>query len=119
MLSIWWYSGVSESYPVFAHWPRCLHRAPIGPTPVARWVRERFPAGERLPVRIAKAFYDLHTPATLYNTWSSSELVVQTTIHEVPYPDPNCVDIPIGFGSQWTIVVITLWTRISNPSLPA
>lgn len=59
--------------------------------------RVAFFAGERLPVRIAKAFYDLHTPATLYNTWSPSELVVQTTIHEVPYPDPNCVDIPIGF----------------------
>lgn len=59
--------------------------------------RVAFFAGERLPVRIAKAFYDLHTPAILCNTWSPSELVVQTTIHEVTYPDANCVDIPIGF----------------------
>lgn len=59
--------------------------------------RVAFFAGERLPVRVARAFYDLHTPATVYNTWSPSELVVQTTIHEVTYPDANCVDIPIGF----------------------
>lgn len=59
--------------------------------------RVAFFAGERLPVRVARAFYDLHTPATLYNTWSPSEIVVQTTIHEVAYPDVNCVDIPIGF----------------------
>ena len=54
-------------------------------------------AGERLPVRVAKAFYDLETPATLYNTWSPSELVVQTTIHKTEYPDESCTSIPIGF----------------------
>ena len=58
--------------------------------------RIAFSAGERLPVRVAKAFYDLKTPAILYNTWSPSELVVQTTVHEVAYPDPDCVSIPIG-----------------------
>lgn len=53
-------------------------------------------AGERLPVRVAKAFYDLGTSATVYNTWSPSELVVQTTIHQVEYPEPGDVNIPIG-----------------------
>ncbi|KAI9676095.1 MAG: putative Hybrid PKS-NRPS biosynthetic cluster [Caeruleum heppii] len=53
-------------------------------------------AGERLPVRLAKAFYDLGTPATLYNTWSPSELVVQTTIHTTAYPAEDNVNIPIG-----------------------
>ncbi len=59
--------------------------------------RVAFFAGERLPVRVAKAFYDLQTPAKLYNTWSPSELVVQTTIHKTSYPDDNCFSIPIGF----------------------
>lgn len=54
-------------------------------------------AGERLPVRVAKAFYDLQTPATAYNTWSPSELVVQTTIHKVEYPAEDVVSIPIGY----------------------
>lgn len=54
-------------------------------------------AGERLPVRIAKAFYDLHTPAVAYNTWSPSELVVQTTIQRVTYPDVDQTSIPIGY----------------------
>ncbi|KAL8725318.1 MAG: hypothetical protein Q9166_007424 [cf. Caloplaca sp. 2 TL-2023] len=59
--------------------------------------RIAFFAGERLPVRVAKAFYDLETPATLYNTWSPSELVVQTTIHETAYPDGYTISIPIGY----------------------
>ncbi|KAL8810346.1 MAG: hypothetical protein Q9200_002647 [Gallowayella weberi] len=59
--------------------------------------RVAFFAGERLPVRVAKAFYDLETPATLYNTWSPSEVVVQTTIHETAYPDPDTISIPIGY----------------------
>lgn len=59
--------------------------------------RVAFFAGERLPVRVAKAFYDLQTQATLYNTWSPSELVVQTTIHETAYPDAESVSIPIGY----------------------
>lgn len=54
-------------------------------------------AGEKLPVRVAKAFYDLGTPARLYNTWSPSELVVQTTIQYVEYPEDDTVNIPIGF----------------------
>lgn len=54
-------------------------------------------AGERLPVRLVKAFYDLGTPAVLYNTWSPSELVVQTTIHGVEYPNDDTSSIPIGF----------------------
>lgn len=59
--------------------------------------RVAFFAGERLPVRVAKAFYDLGTPATLYNTWSPSELVVQTAIQKVEYPADDETDIPIGF----------------------
>lgn len=59
--------------------------------------RVAFFAGERLPVRVAKAFYDLNTPATLYNTWSPSELVVQTAIQKVEYPQDDATDIPIGF----------------------
>ncbi|KAL8999812.1 MAG: hypothetical protein Q9188_005811 [Gyalolechia gomerana] len=59
--------------------------------------RIAFSAGERLPVRVAKAFYDLKLPATLYNTWSPSELVVQTTIHKTACPDPATISIPIGY----------------------
>ncbi|GAB1212188.1 hypothetical protein ATERTT37_001318 [Aspergillus terreus] len=54
-------------------------------------------AGERLPFRMVKAFYDLKTPAKLYNTWSPSELVVQTTIQSVDYPVDDALNIPIGF----------------------
>ena len=60
-------------------------------------LRIAFFAGERLPARVARAFYELGTPATLYNTWSPSELVVQTTIHETRYPETETVDIPIGY----------------------
>ena len=60
--------------------------------------RVAFFAGETLPPRVAKAFYALETPATIYNTWSPSELVVQTTIEKV---DPSSLDdderIPIGY----------------------
>ena len=58
--------------------------------------RVAFFAGETLPVRLAKAFYDLKTPATVYNTWSPSELVVQTAIHKVEYPTDDATNIPIG-----------------------
>lgn len=54
-------------------------------------------AGERLPVRVAKAFYDLGTPAAALNTWSPSELVVQTTIQRVKYPKEDETSIPIGY----------------------
>ena len=59
--------------------------------------RVAFFAGERLPVRVAKAFYDLETPAVLYNTWSPSELVVQTTIHQTAYPEADSCSVPIGY----------------------
>lgn len=59
--------------------------------------RVAFFAGETLPVRLAKAFYDLKTPANAYNTWSPSELVVQTAIHKVEYPTDDTTNIPIGF----------------------
>ena len=59
--------------------------------------RVAFFAGETLPVRLAKAFYNLATPATAYNTWSPSELVVQTTIHKVEPPKDDTATIPIGF----------------------
>lgn len=58
--------------------------------------RVAFFAGEKLPVRLAKAFHDLKTPATMYNTWSPSELVVQTTIGKVDYPQSSTTNIPIG-----------------------
>ena len=58
--------------------------------------RVAFFAGETLPVRLAKAFHDLKTPASMYNTWSPSELVVQTTIGEVIYPGPETTSISIG-----------------------
>ncbi|OAA43302.1 polyketide synthase [Metarhizium rileyi] len=54
-------------------------------------------AGERLPVRVAKAFYDLGTPAIPYNTWSPSELVVQTSISKIDYPEEGAIDLPIGY----------------------
>lgn len=59
--------------------------------------RVAFFAGETLPVRLAKAFYDLKTPATVFNTWSPSELVVQTAIHRVEAPNDDTTNIPIGF----------------------
>ena len=59
--------------------------------------RIAFFAGEYLPVRVVKAFYDLKTRAALYNTWSPSELVVQTTIHKTAYPDADTINIPIGY----------------------
>ena len=58
--------------------------------------RVAFFAGEKLPVRLAKAFHDLGTSARMYNTWSPSELVVQTTIGEVKKPDTAATNIPIG-----------------------
>jgi amino acid adenylation domain-containing protein/thioester reductase-like protein len=54
-------------------------------------------AGERLPVRVAQAFYKLGTPAVIYNTWSPSELVVQTTIQRVDVPSDETTSLPIGF----------------------
>jgi aryl carrier-like protein len=59
--------------------------------------RTAFFAGERLPVRMVKAFYDLGTSATIYNTWSPCELVVQTSIHKVEYPHTDNLNIPIGY----------------------
>ncbi|KAF7155443.1 hypothetical protein CNMCM5623_007514 [Aspergillus felis] len=53
-------------------------------------------AGERLPVRLVKTFYDLTIPGVVYNTWSPSELVVQTTIHKVDKPLKGLTNIPIG-----------------------
>lgn len=58
--------------------------------------RVAFFAGERLPVRVARAFYDLATAATVYNTWSPSELVVQTTIAQINNPEESVVNLPIG-----------------------
>lgn len=59
--------------------------------------RVAFFAGERLPVRVAQAFYELGTPAVAYNTWSPSELVVQTTIQRVALPVNETTNIPIGY----------------------
>ncbi|KAK8013161.1 lovastatin nonaketide synthase [Apiospora marii] len=60
--------------------------------------RVAFFAGERLPVRIAKAFFDLGTPALLYNTWSPSEVVVQTTVARIDRSDlDENASLPIGF----------------------
>ncbi|KOS23077.1 Nonribosomal peptide synthetase 14 [Escovopsis weberi] len=59
--------------------------------------RVAFFAGERLPVRVAEAFYDLKTPATVYNTWSPSELVVQTSISRIECPEEGIVSLPIGY----------------------
>ena len=58
--------------------------------------RVAFFAGETLPVRLVKAFYELKTPAIAYNTWSPSELVVQTAIHKVEHPTGDITNIPIG-----------------------
>lgn len=58
--------------------------------------RVAFFAGERLPARVARGFYDLATAAILYNTWSPSELVVQTTIAQIAYPEEGALNLPIG-----------------------
>ncbi|KAK5100974.1 hypothetical protein LTS08_004580 [Lithohypha guttulata] len=54
-------------------------------------------AGERLPARVVDRFYALGTPATIYNTWSPSELVVQTAIAKVTREQAQQVSIPIGY----------------------
>lgn len=60
--------------------------------------RVAFFAGERLPTRLAERFYALQLRATMYNTWSPSELVVQTAIHKVPRDTVSGTNnIPIGF----------------------
>ena len=60
--------------------------------------RVAFFAGERLPARVIERFYNLQLRATIYNTWSPSELVVQTTVHKVPRIIANkTTNIPIGF----------------------
>ncbi|KAG9238221.1 putative lovastatin nonaketide synthase [Amylocarpus encephaloides] len=59
--------------------------------------RIAFFAGERLSARLVDKFRGLKTPATILNTWSPSELVVQTTIHKVAESETGDVNIPIGF----------------------
>ena len=54
-------------------------------------------AGERLPTRLVNRFYSLGTPATIFNTWSPSELVVQTAIAKVTGEQSEQVNIPIGY----------------------
>ncbi|KAJ5533456.1 lovastatin nonaketide synthase [Penicillium frequentans] len=52
--------------------------------------------GERLPSRLADAFYRLKCPAALYNAWGPTEAVVQTTLHPVRWPEDDIINIPIG-----------------------
>lgn len=59
--------------------------------------RLAFFAGERLSARLVDRFRQLGTPATVLNTWSPSELVVQTCIHRVSDAESGDVNIPIGF----------------------
>lgn len=59
--------------------------------------RLAFFAGERLSARLVDRFRQLGTPATILNTWSPSELVVQTCIHRVSDAESGDVNIPIGF----------------------
>lgn len=58
--------------------------------------RVAFFAGERLPTRLVNRFCALQVPATILNTWSPSELVVQTTIAKVTGNQSAQVNIPIG-----------------------
>ncbi|OGM44044.1 hypothetical protein ABOM_007790 [Aspergillus bombycis] len=53
-------------------------------------------AGEWLPTRVARAFRDSGCPATLYNGWGPTETVVQTTFHQVTWPEDDRHNIPIG-----------------------
>lgn len=53
-------------------------------------------AGERLPARVVERFYGLNIPATIYNTWSPSELVVQTAIAKITKDQSQQLTIPIG-----------------------
>ncbi|PHH63847.1 hypothetical protein CDD81_5404 [Ophiocordyceps australis] len=54
-------------------------------------------AGERLPVRLVRAFFHLGLGASLYNTWAPSELVVQTTLAKIDAPPQGVVSLPIGY----------------------
>ncbi|OBT53708.1 Hybrid PKS-NRPS [Pseudogymnoascus sp. 24MN13] len=59
--------------------------------------RLAFFAGERLSARLVDKFRGLGTPATILNTWSPSELVVQTCIHKVSSSESENINIPIGY----------------------
>lgn len=52
--------------------------------------------GESLPIRLVKAIYDLRTPVLVFNEYGPTETTVQTTFHQVPYPGPADLNIPIG-----------------------
>ncbi|KAJ3499830.1 hypothetical protein NLG97_g19 [Lecanicillium saksenae] len=89
-------SQVSVSYFTPTQFSMMLEHASESLKQLAKY-RVAFFAGERLPVRVARAFYELGTPAVAYNTWSPSELVVQTTIQRVEKPSNKTTDIPIGY----------------------
>lgn len=59
--------------------------------------RLAFFAGEPLTARLVQAFQDLKLQTTILNTWSPSELVVQTSIHKVTKPGSELNNIPIGY----------------------
>lgn len=88
-------SGITVTYFTPTHFALLLEHG-LSPLQHCGNYRVAMFAGERLPVRVAKAFYDVPLPATVYNTWSPSELVVQTAIHKVDYPHTETVEIPIG-----------------------
>lgn len=58
--------------------------------------RISYMASERLPVRVVETFYALRSTATTYNTWSPSEVVVQTTIAKIEPPQKYPDNLPIG-----------------------
>ena len=54
--------------------------------------------GEILPPRLVRAFHELETSATMYNSWGLSETVVQTTLYKTTLLDceNSTTNVPIG-----------------------
>lgn len=87
--------SITVSYFTLTHFVLLLENNPMVLHQCQHYQIAMF-AGEQLLVRLVRAFYDIPIPGTVYNTWSPSELVVQTTIHKVDGPLEGLVNIPIG-----------------------
>ena len=89
-------SGVTVTYFTPTHFALLIEHAADDLRQCSNY-RLAYFAGERLSVRLADAFHGLNLPAQVLNTWSPSELVVQTTIHKVANSQSGDVNIPIGY----------------------
>ena len=89
-------AGVTVTYFTLIHFALLIEHAANELRQCANYSLAYF-AGERLSVRLVNAFHELGLAAQVLNTWSPSEIVVQTAIHKVANPQSSNVNIPIGF----------------------